>query len=127
MVLAARRYRIELMFTTLGIGLGKLALPIIVARAVIRRNHLELLAAARSSSARWSSTSSFKEGADVHIFWPHYFAPYFALAIGALAASVSELTAWAWERLGRPEPARGVAGRAVGGAGAAGAAGRRSS
>src|SRR5579863_1790385 len=44
MVLAARRYRIELMFTTLGIGLGKLALPIIVARAVIKRNHLELLA-----------------------------------------------------------------------------------
>ena len=33
-VLAARRYRIELMFTTLGIGLGKLALPIIVARAM---------------------------------------------------------------------------------------------
>ena len=42
-VLAARRYRIELMFTALGIGLGKLALPVIVARAVIRRDHLELL------------------------------------------------------------------------------------
>ncbi len=42
-VLAARRYRIELMFTTLGIALGKLALPIIVARAVIKRSHFELL------------------------------------------------------------------------------------
>jgi 4-amino-4-deoxy-L-arabinose transferase-like glycosyltransferase len=107
MVLAARRYRIELMFTTLGIGLGKLALPIIVARAVWKRDHLELLALPIFFCALVQYLV-FKEGADVHIFWPHYFAPYFALAIGALAASVSELTAWAWERLGRPDPARGV-------------------
>jgi dolichyl-phosphate-mannose-protein mannosyltransferase len=106
-VLAARRYRIELMFTTLGIGLGKLAIPVIVARAVIRRNHLELLALPIFFCALVQYLV-FKEGADVHIFWPHYFAPYFALAIGALAASVSELTVWIWERLGRPEPARGL-------------------
>ena len=29
----------------------------------------------------------FKQGADVHIFWPHPFATYFALGCGALAAS----------------------------------------
>ncbi|HSY40605.1 MAG TPA: hypothetical protein VLA79_13785, partial [Polyangia bacterium] len=107
MVLAARRYRIELMFTTLGIGLGKLALPVIVARAVIKRDHLELLALPLFFCALCQYLV-FKEGADVHIFWPHYFAPYFALAVGALAASVCDLTAWAWERLGRPDPARGV-------------------
>ena len=42
----------------------------------------------------------FKEGADIHIFWPHYFAPYFALAMGALSASAGELTVWMGDRLG---------------------------
>jgi hypothetical protein len=98
-VLAARRYRIELMFTTLGIGLGKLALPFIAARAVIKRNHLELLPLPIFFCALVQYVV-FKEGADVHIFWPHYFAPYFALAIGALAASVQELVPWIAERVG---------------------------
>jgi hypothetical protein len=37
----------------------------------------------------------FKQGADVHIFWPQYFAPYFALGIGALTATLREVVAWA--------------------------------
>jgi hypothetical protein len=98
-VLAARRYRIELMFTTLGIGLGKLALPVVVARAVIKRSHLELLSLPIFLCALLQYVI-FKEGADVHIFWPHYFAPYFALAVGALAASVAELTVWSAARVG---------------------------
>jgi hypothetical protein len=98
-VLAARRYRIELMFTSVGIGLGKLALPIIVARAVLKRSHLELLSLPILLCAL-AQYLVFKEGADVHIFWPHYFAPYFALAMGALAASVGELTVWIGDRLG---------------------------
>jgi hypothetical protein len=98
-VLAARRYRIELMFTTLAIGLGKLALPIIVARAVIKRSHLELLPLPIFLCALVQYLV-FKEGADVHIFWPHYFAPYFALAMGALSASAGELTVWIGDRLG---------------------------
>jgi hypothetical protein len=98
-VLAARRYRIELMFTTLGIGLGKLALPIIVARAVIKRSHLELLPLPILLCALLQYLV-FKEGADTHIFWPHYFAPYFALAMGALCASAGELTVWIADRLG---------------------------
>jgi Dolichyl-phosphate-mannose-protein mannosyltransferase len=105
LVLAARRYRIELMFTTLGIGLGKLALPVIVARAVIKRSHLELLALPIFFSALCQYLV-FKEGADVHIFWPHYFAPYFALAVGALAASAGELTVWIAERVGGGNGAR---------------------
>jgi hypothetical protein len=31
----------------------------------------------------------FKQGADIHVFWPHYFAAYFALGMGALAASIA--------------------------------------
>src|SRR5580698_10610329 len=119
LVLAARRCRIELMFTTLAIGLGKLALPIIVARAVIKRSHLELLALPIFFCAL-SQYLVFKEGADVHIFWPHYFAPYFALAVGALAASVGELTVWIAERVGSglstDDNRREARGRALGAA-----------
>ena len=92
-VLAARRYRIELMFTTPAIALGKLALPIIVARAVVKRSHLELLPLPIFICALVQYVA-FKEGADIHIFWPHYFAPYFALAVGALAATARELCVW---------------------------------
>ena len=98
-ILEARRYRIELMFTGLAIGLGKLAVPVIGARAVARRNHLELLPLPILFSALVQYLV-FKEGADVHIFWPHYFAPYFALAVGALAASVADVVRWAAARLG---------------------------
>jgi hypothetical protein len=99
-VLAARRYRIELMFTTPAIALGKLALPVIVARAVVKRSHLELLSLPIFFCALVQYLV-FKEGADVHIFWPHYFAPYFALAVGALAATVSELWVWGAAQVGR--------------------------
>ena len=92
-VLAARRYRIELMFTTPAIALGKLALPIIVARAVVKRSHFELLPLPIFICALVQYVA-FKEGADIHIFWPHYFAPYFALAVGALAATARELCVW---------------------------------
>src|SRR5580692_4200904 len=97
-VLTARHYRINLMFTGLGIVLGKLALPIILVRAVVRRDHLELL----SLPLLFCATVQYvflKQGADVHIFWPHYFAAYFALAIGALAASASDGMAWLGARL----------------------------
>jgi hypothetical protein len=33
----------------------------------------------------------FSEGADVHIFWSHYFAPYFALALAGVAESLKDL------------------------------------
>ncbi len=107
-VLAARRYRIELMFTGLAIALGKLALPVIVVRAWRKRSHLELLALPLLFCAVVQYVV-FKQGADVHIFWPHYFAAYFGLAIGALAASVGDLARWAASRLppgGRPRIGR---------------------
>jgi Dolichyl-phosphate-mannose-protein mannosyltransferase len=98
-VLAARHYRINLMFTALAIVLGKLAVPVILARAFIRRDHLELLAIPLLLCATIQYVA-FKQGADVHIFWPHYFATYFALAAGALAASAGEVTSWLGARVG---------------------------
>ena len=82
-VLTARHYRIELMFTGLAIAIGKLALPVV---AVARRSSSAITSSCcpcRCSCARSLQYVTFKQGADVHIFWPHYFAPYFALAVGA--------------------------------------------
>jgi hypothetical protein len=104
-VLAARRYRIELMFTALGIALGKLAVPVIVWRAVRRRSHLELLPLPLLFCAVVQYVV-FKQGADVHIFWPHYFATYFALAVGALAASAADAARWLARRLESTRPGR---------------------
>jgi hypothetical protein len=101
LVLAARAYRIELMFSALAIFLGKLAVPVIVARAIVKRSDLELLPIPLLLTAVVQYLV-FKQGADVHIFWPHPFAMYFGLAIGALAASVKELAGWAGRRSRAP-------------------------
>jgi hypothetical protein len=97
-VLAGRRFRIELMFTGLAIALGKIAAPVIVARAIVKRSELELLPLPLLLAAVVQYVL-FKQGADIHIFWPHGFAAYFALAVGALAATVRDLTAWVRDRL----------------------------
>jgi len=55
----------------------------------------------------------FKQGADVHIFWPHYFALYFALACAAVAQTALDLLRLAarkWLRLSGIWPAYGVLG-----------------
>jgi len=92
-LLVARHYRIALMFTGLAISLGKLGLVVIAARAVVKRDHFEWLALPLFMCA-YLQYVSFRQGADVHIFWPHYFAPFFALGVGAIAASIIELTTW---------------------------------
>jgi hypothetical protein len=104
-VLKARQYRIELMFTGLGIALGKLALPVIVLRAWRGRSHLELLPLPLLFCAVVQYVV-FKQGADIHIFWPHYFASYFALGVGALAASAGDGARWLAGRLERARPGR---------------------
>jgi hypothetical protein len=109
-VLTSRRYRIELMFSTLAIRIGKLALPVILARAAVKRSDLELLPLPLLLSALVQYLS-FKQGADVHIFWPHPFAAYFGLAVGALSASLREAIVWLSPRLRAP-PLAGLASRA---------------
>jgi hypothetical protein len=45
----------------------------------------------------------FKQGADIHVFWPQYFGAYFALAMGAIVATLAPLLA----RVPRLGPGRG--------------------
>ena len=89
-VLESRRYWILLAFTPLAIGLGKVAAPILVARAVLHRSEGELLPVAVLLTAILQYVG-FKQGADIHFFWPQYFALYFAYALGGLAASAEEI------------------------------------
>jgi hypothetical protein len=90
-VLDARHVWIELMFPGLAIWLGKLGLVVVLARAVLRRSWNELMVSLPLWVMAVVQYAYFKQGADVHIFWPQYFAPFYALAIAALAASLREL------------------------------------
>jgi hypothetical protein len=99
-VLESRKYWILLAFTPIAIVLGKLAAPIFVVRAALLRSESELfpLAVLVTATAQYVL---FKQGADIHFFWPQYFALYFAYALGALTASATELGRIALERVGR--------------------------
>jgi len=107
LVLAARKFWIEVSFTSLAIALGKLALPVLGLRLIARRNELEALPLAVFAMALFQYLV-FKQGADVHIFWPHYFALYFSLACAALAQTaldLARLLARKWPRLSGLWPA----------------------
>lgn len=84
--LHARRYWIELMFTPIAIVLGKAFLPVALVRFALRRAVVELVPLAVLAMATVQYVV-FKQGADIHIFWPHYFAAYFSLAMGGLVAT----------------------------------------
>jgi hypothetical protein len=98
-VLAARRYWNQLMFTPLVIALGKACAVLVVVRVVWLRREHELLPLCWLAMAAFQYVV-FKQGADIHVFWPHYFAGYFALAMGALAATLVPLAELVAERLG---------------------------
>jgi len=109
-VLAARKFWIEVSFTSLAILVGKLALPVLGLRLLVRRNELEALPIAVFAMALFQYLV-FKQGADVHIFWPHYFALYFALACAALAQSALDLARFSarrWPVLGKAGVSYGV-------------------
>jgi hypothetical protein len=89
-VLETRKVRIELMFTGLAIWIGKIAVPVILLRTLVLRREFEFHPIPLLLVAAFQYVH-FKGGADVHIFWPQYFAPYFALAVGALSATVHDL------------------------------------
>ncbi len=91
-VLAARRYWIELSFTWPVILLGVLMAPVQVARLVLLRRPSEACILALLGAALVHYLV-FKNGADVHVFWSHYFAPYYALALAALAETLRPLLA----------------------------------
>jgi uncharacterized protein YqgC (DUF456 family) len=90
--LHARRGWIEFSFTPLAIALGKIAAPVCLLRLLVFRRDEETYAPGLLFGAVVQYVA-FKKGADVHIFWPHYFAPYFALALAELVGSVVPLIA----------------------------------
>ena len=115
MVLSARKFWIEVSFTGLAIGLGKLALPMLGLRLLLRRTELEALPLAVFAMALFQYVV-FKQGADIHIFWPHYFALYFALACAGMAQTALDLlrlSSRKFPRSARPALAYGVLGAFV--------------
>jgi hypothetical protein len=86
--LEARKDWLDFSFTPLAIGLGKLMAPLCILRALVIRLDSELYALSILLGAVVQYVI-FKQGADVHIFWPHYFAVYFALALGQLSATLA--------------------------------------
>jgi hypothetical protein len=96
-VLAQRRYWLLLAFTPLVIVAGKLALPLFALRLVIRRREMELFPLALLATAV-AQYVVFKQGADIHFFWPQYFALYFAYSAGALVAAFEGGLGWAVAR-----------------------------
>lgn len=102
-VLSARAYWIDVTFTPLAVLLGKIAAPIFIARILFWRRTNEVFALAILLAAVVEYVL-FKNGADVHIYWPQPFAPYWALSLGMLSAVPIEITRWVLERrrLGDP-------------------------
>ncbi len=93
-VLEARTNWIDFSFTPLAIRLGKIAAPVCLLRLLLFRRDEEVYSLSLLFGAVFQYVA-FKQGADVHIFWPHYFAPYYALAIAQLAHLLSSVVAWA--------------------------------
>lgn len=88
-VLLRRAYWQQISLTPLGIGLGVVALPIILSRWLLVRRELEIcvLATLAMAAADYAWVSP-QDG--LRTFWPFYFAPYIALGAGAVAASVED-------------------------------------
>ncbi|HEY1697578.1 MAG TPA: glycosyltransferase family 39 protein [Polyangiaceae bacterium] len=99
-VLAARRAWIDFSFTPLAIFVGKAALPVCVLRFFVTRLDEETYSLSLLFGATLQYVG-FKQGADVHIFWSHYFAPYFALAAAQLFHAGGAVVAFVLRRFSR--------------------------
>ena len=96
-VLASRRYWIELCFTPVAVAIGKIAAVLCAFRLGATRREVEAIPLFYLGMAVFQYVV-FKQGADVHVFWPHTFAAYFALGLGALVATLASLATLAWTR-----------------------------
>ncbi len=74
--------------------------PVALLRLLAWRRPLEIMAVAWSLAATFQYLS-FKQAADIHIFWPHYYAPAAALAAGSLTAALLAGRAGGLALLGR--------------------------
>jgi hypothetical protein len=95
--LVARTPWIDFSFTPLAILLGKIAAPVCVLRWILVRRDEETYALGLLFGAVVQYVA-FKRGADVHIYWPHYFAAYFALSLATLCATLAEALRWLLRR-----------------------------
>ncbi len=88
-LLLRRGYWQQISLTPLAIGLGSLALPIVLVRVLLVRRELEICVLATLAMAvadyAWVSPDD-----GLRTLWPFYFAPYIALSVGVLAASVDD-------------------------------------
>jgi 4-amino-4-deoxy-L-arabinose transferase-like glycosyltransferase len=91
--LIARSAWIDFSFTPLAIALGKIAAPVCLLRFLVLRRDEETYALGLLFGAVVQYVA-FKRGADVHIYWPHYFAAYFALSLATLCATVGDALRW---------------------------------
>jgi len=98
-VLKARADWIDFSFTPLAIWVGKVAAPVCLVRCLVTRLDEETYSLGLLFGATVQYVA-FKQGADVHIFWPHYFAPYFALALAQLSRTFGAIAGFAARRLG---------------------------
>ena len=97
-VLDARKNWIDFSFTPFAILLGKIAAPVCLVRCLVTRWDEEVY----PLSLLFGATAQyivFKQGADIHVFWSHYFAPYFALALAQLVHAFGALTGLVVRRL----------------------------
>jgi hypothetical protein len=104
-VLEARKDWIDFSFTPLAVWLGKLAAPVCALRLLVTRDDEETYSLGLLFGGVFQYVA-FKQGADVHIFWPHYFAPYYALALAQLARTIAAFSGWVVRRFA---PAYGAA------------------
>ncbi len=101
-VVGARRYWIDVTFTPLAIVVGKIALPILLLRTVVGRRWHEVFPLAIWFMA-FVTYTKFKNGADVHIYWPFAFGAYFAFALGVVARAALVGARWILARLRRED------------------------
>lgn len=101
-----RRMRLEWMVPPVGFAAIAAALPIAAWRC--RRKPEEALLVA------WVAVASFqyfyfRQGADLHVFWPHYYGPCVALSFGVVASALLS-----WKRFVRWPPRWRAAAFAIG-------------
>jgi hypothetical protein len=86
-VLKVRRYWLELMFTKLGLAVMAIGAVLMPLQLLLRRRFEDCLPLLML--AVWTfHYVHFKNGADIHIFWPQPHAAHFALSLGVIAKSL---------------------------------------
>ncbi len=99
--LRARQAWIDFSFTPPAIAIGKIAAPVCLVRFLVSRRDEATYPLGMLLGAVIQYVY-FKRGADVHIFWPHYFAAYYALALPDLTSAVRLGADWVVRRVRGP-------------------------